>query len=125
MMLMTLVGGGGGNDLVDYLDTNSYWAQQSVEVTVPEMKAQLAPADAKGDPVRRLMAIRTLGELKKKGAIATLQPLLKSKTLFEAEYAAAAIAAIEGKKFKRPGLSAKERMKDVYLLPAGCGEVGQ
>ena len=131
MLLTTLLGGGaGGNDLVDYLDTNSYWAQQNVEVTVPAMKAQLAPADAKAadakvDAVQRLMAIRTLGELKKKGAIATLQPLLKSKTLFEAEYAAAAIAAIGGKEFKRPGLSAKERMKDIYLLPEGCGVVGQ
>jgi hypothetical protein len=70
MLMMMLVGGGGGNDLVDYLDTNSYWAQQNVEVTVPKMQAQLAPADAKlaadakVDPVRRLMAIRTLGELK-------------------------------------------------------------
>jgi hypothetical protein len=125
LFLMTLLGGGSGNDLVDYLDTNSYWAQQKVEVTVPKMQAQLAPTGAAVDPVRRLMAIRTLGELKKKGAIATLQPLLKSKTLFEAEYAAAAIAAIEGKAYKRPGLSAKERMKDVYLLPAGCGVVGQ
>jgi hypothetical protein len=125
MLMMMLVGGGGGNDLVDYLDTNCYWAMQKVEVTAPAMQAQLAPAEAEVDAVRRLMAIRTLGELKKKESIATLKPLLKSKTLFEAEYAAAAIAAIEGKKFKRPGLSAKERMKDIHLLPEGCGVVGQ
>ena len=189
MLLMMLLGGGGGNDLIDYIDTNSYWALQSVEVTVPAIKAQLAAPnadqaaaltkdligddeakanaaaakikaiglaamphlekaarDAQGKPekaarvqnligqiftnvqgpaVRRLMAIRTLGELKKRDALASLQPLLKSKTLFEAEYAAAAIAAIEGKEFKRPGLAAKELIKDVYLLPAGCGVVGQ
>jgi len=189
MLLMVLLGGGGGNDLADFIDTNSYWALQSVEVTVPAMKAQLAAAnadaaaalckdlvgddeaksssaaariksigmaamphlekaarDAQGKPekaarvqnlisqlyanvqgpaVRRLMAIRTLGELKKRDALTTLQPLLKSKVLFEAEYARAAIAAIEGKEFKRPGLPAKERMKDIWLLPAGCGVVGQ
>lgn len=189
MLLMVLIGGGGGNDLIDYIDTNSYWALQSVEVTVPAMKAQLKAADAdaaaaltkdligddeakaraaatkikaiglaamphlekaardaqgkpkkaarvqdlisqlyasvQGPAVRRLMAIRTLGELKKRDAIAILKPLLKSKTLFEAEYALAAIAAIEGKEFKRPGLSVRERLKDVYLLPAGCGVVGQ
>ncbi|MDP6044720.1 MAG: hypothetical protein QGG25_03850, partial [Phycisphaerae bacterium] len=189
MLLMVLMGGGGGNDLIDYIDTNTYWALQSVEVTVPAMKAQLGPIDAdaaaalagdligddeakaasasakiksiglaamphlekaarqaQGKPdkaarvqnligelyanvqapaVRRLMAIRTLGELKKLDGLATLTPLLKSKTLFEAEYAAAAIAAIGGKPFKRPGLSTKERMKDVGLLPAGCGVVGQ
>jgi hypothetical protein len=189
MMLMLLGGGGSGNDLIDYVDTNSYWALQSVEVTVPAMKAQLAAPDAKaaaalaqeligddeakikaatvklkqlglaamphlekavgdaqgkpekaarvqnlisqiyadlqGPSVRRLMAIRTLGELKKRDALASLKPLLKSKALFEAEYAAASISAIEGKAFKRPGLSLKERMKDVSLLPAGCGVVGQ
>ena len=189
MLLMMLMGGGGGNDLADFIDTNSYWALQSVEVTLPAMKAQLAPAnadaaaalakdligddaaksraaaakiksiglaamphlekaarDAQGKPekaarvqnligqlyanvqgpaVRRLMAIRTLGELKKRDALATLQPLLKSKILFEAEYARAAIAAIEGKEFKRPSLPAKERIKDIWLLPANCGVVGQ
>ena len=189
MLMMALMGGGGANDLADFIDTNSYWALQSVEVTLPAMKAQLASADAsaavtlckdligddeaksraaaakiksigmaamphlekaardaqgkpekaarvqnligqlyanvQGPAVRRLMAIRTLGELKKRDALATLQPLLKSKILFEAEYARAAIAAIEGKEFKRPGLLAKERMKDIWLLPAGCGVVGQ
>ena len=189
MLMMVLMGGGGGNDLADFIDTNSYWALQSVEVTVPAMKAQLAAAnadaaaalckdlvgddaaksraaaakiksiglgamphlekaarDAQGKPekaarvqnligqlyanvqgpaVRRLMAIRTLGELKKRDALATLKPLLKSRVIFEAEYVRAAIAAIEGKEFKRPALPAKDRMKDIWLLPANCGVVGQ
>jgi len=189
MLMMLLMGGGGGNDLLDYVDTNSYWALQSVAVTVPAMKAELAGVDAdaaaglvkdligddegkaaaaaskiksigldamphlekaardaqgkpekaarvqnligelyanlQGPAVRRLMAIRTLGELKKRDGLTALAPLLKSKALFEAEYAAAAIAAIEGKPYKRPGLSPRERMKDVHLMPAGCGVVGQ
>jgi len=82
-------------------------------------------ANPKGPAVRRLMAIRALGELKQRDALPILKPLLKSKTLFEAEYARAAIAAIEGKPFTRPGLPAKERMKDVWLLPANCGVVAQ
>jgi len=82
-------------------------------------------ADPKGPAVRRLMAIRTLGELKKRDALPVLQPLLKSKALFEAEYARAAIAAIEGKPFTRPGLPAKQRLKDVWMLPANCGVVAQ
>ncbi len=75
--------------------------------------------------VRRLMAIRTLGERKDRQAIPTLRKLLKSKTLFEAEYARAAIAAIEGKPFKRPGASARAMQSDLRLLPANCGVVGQ
>ncbi len=74
---------------------------------------------------RRLMAIRTLGELKKTGALPTLQGLLTSKALFEADYARAAIAAIEGKPYTRPVPSAKARAKDPWLLPADCGIVGQ
>ena len=31
MSMMVLMGGAGGNDLVDYVDTNAYWALQSVK----------------------------------------------------------------------------------------------
>src|SRR3954447_24325991 len=33
---------GGGNDLLDYLPTESYWREKKVEVTVDQMIAQLA-----------------------------------------------------------------------------------
>ncbi len=75
--------------------------------------------------VRRLMAIRTLGEQKYRRAIPALRKLLDSKAIFEAEYARAAIAAIEGKPFKRPGASAKAMQSDLWLLPVNCGTVGQ
>jgi len=75
--------------------------------------------------VRRLMAIRTLGELKARSALPTLKGLLKSKALFEADYAAAAIAAINGKPYKRPGLSAKTLAADMWRLPPNCGIVAQ
>jgi hypothetical protein len=75
--------------------------------------------------VRRLMAIRTLGELKKREALDTLRGLLKSKAPFEADYARAAIAAVEGKPHERPGVAAKTLARDPWMLPADCGIVGQ
>src|SRR5688572_2329943 len=47
--------------------------------------------------VRRLMAIRTLGQLRNPQAVAALKPLLESKQLFVAEYAQNALDAIEGR----------------------------
>jgi len=75
--------------------------------------------------VRRLMAIRTLGEVKHRAAVPALRKLLGSKVLFEAEYARQAIAAIEGKPFKRPVASVKDMASDLWLLPGNCGAVGQ
>ena len=81
-------------------------------------------ADTKPAAVRRLMAIRTLGERKEAAGVDVLRPLLESKEPFVAEYAARAIASIEGKPFerKRP---AEEMSKDLWLLPAGSAVVGQ
>jgi hypothetical protein len=180
---------GGGNDLLDYLPTESYWREKKIEVTVDQMVAQLAdkpgqdvtalvkdlasPDAAKRDDaamklrtagpsaikpledasqspdvelrrgartvlrqiqademehgVRRLMAIRTLGELGKPEALPALRPLLQSKELFVAEYAQAAIDRIEGK----PASASTSRAvaprvaEDVWMLPAECRTVGQ
>ncbi len=75
--------------------------------------------------VRRLMAIRTLGELKDPRAAQVLQGLLHSKQPFEARYAAAALAAIGGQPYQRPALDARDRRKDVWLLPQNVGLVLQ
>src|SRR4051812_3964169 len=37
---------GGGNDLLDYLPTESYWREKKVEVSVAQMVAQLAEKPA-------------------------------------------------------------------------------
>jgi hypothetical protein len=78
--------------------------------------------------VRRLMAIRTLGELRKPDALPALRPLLESKELFVADYARRAIAAIEGKPTAQPRV-AKETLQtlqaDLCLLPASCAIVAQ
>jgi hypothetical protein len=178
---------GGGNDLLDYLPSEAYWAEKGVTVSVESMIAQLgAPAEqdvaelvaelGSPDPaardeaaakilaagpgalaqvqaaadspdaevrrrartlarqlgataveqaVRRLMAIRTLGELGKPEGAAALQPLLASKELFVAEYARAAIDAIEGGRPAVRRAAAPPVLDDVWLLPAQCRTVGQ
>ena len=188
-VMMAVLMGGAGNDLLDYVQTKAYWQIKGVAVTVEAMRGELAPVTAgqvealladltcndeakrkaaatrlsamgteiipqltkaataaQGNPdkagaiqqligrlyggpqagaVRRLMAIRALGELKARPALAVLKGLVKSKALFEADYAAAAVAAIEGKDYKRPGISAKELAGDIWRLPAGCGIAAQ
>jgi hypothetical protein len=189
LSLLLCVLTGGGNDLLDYLPTESYWHEKKVRVTVDQMVAQLAdkPAqdvsalvndlaspdaakrdeaamklravgpsaikplqDASQSPdvelrrgargalrqiqadeiehgVRRLMAIRTLGEIGKPEALPALRPLLQSKELFVAEYAQAAVDRIEGK----PASASASRVvaprvaEDVWMLPAECKTVGQ
>ena len=80
---------------------------------------------SKGAAVRKLMAIRTLGEMKKAEALPALKGLLDSKEMFVADYAAGAIAAIEGKPLP-PRTAPEGAMKaDLTLLPANCGVVGQ
>jgi hypothetical protein len=121
-------------------------AQKKIEAMGPAVTPQLKEAAKSADPetatrakaimdtfasgsragqVRRLMALRTLGELKKPEALPILTPLLASKRLFEADYAAAAIAAIEGKPYSRPRATATVRAGDVNLMPGNLGVVGQ
>lgn len=80
---------------------------------------------AQANAVRRLMAIRTLAELKKPEAAAALRPLLEAKEPFVADYAARAIAAIDGKPHIRPQATKEQAWSDLCLLPANCGIVAQ
>ena len=74
---------------------------------------------------RQLMAIRTLGELRHRAAIGPLQGFLKSEKPFVADYAARAIARIEGKPSPRHRPTQAELDEDVWILPAKCAVVGQ
>src|SRR5271170_2901995 len=74
--------------------------------------------------VRRLMAIRTLGEHKEKDALPFLKGLADSKEMFVSDYAARAAAQIQGKPWT-PADHAKEVQQDVQLLPANTGIVSQ
>lgn len=182
-LLILLLAGGGGNDVLDFVETKSYWGGKNVEMTVgamieelkagpavdvkqliktlgnedfnvreeaarkilavgpaalPQLKAAMTDQDpevasqakrlilqlnssAMARSVRRLMAIRTLGELKDAAALSALKPLLDSKELFEADYAQQAIAALEGKPYARKRPDAKLLLQDLRCLPKACG----
>ena len=90
----------------------------------PALLAQIHD-ESKASAVRQLMAIRTLGEMKNLAALPVLRPLLDSKTPFVAEYAARAIATIEGKSLAQQPLSVEQRLKDVNLLPSKIDMAGQ
>ncbi|MDB5332123.1 MAG: hypothetical protein JWP03_3274 [Phycisphaerales bacterium] len=82
-------------------------------------------SSSKAGSVRRLMAIRTLGEMKKQEALPALRGLLDSKEMFVADYANAAIARIEGKPVPATGVTDAERATDLSLLPDKLDLVAQ
>ncbi|MGN6370203.1 MAG: HEAT repeat domain-containing protein [Phycisphaerae bacterium] len=96
----------------------------------PEVRAVAAEIarrfEAKGKErsVRRLMAIRTLGERHEKGALDLLKSLENSKEMFVAEYAQRAVAQIEGRPWKAPDRSALIA-NDWQLMPRHTGIIGQ
>jgi hypothetical protein len=87
--------------------------------------AEQIRSEAKALSVRRLMAIRTLGEMKNRDAMPALNKLLESKQMFEADYAKVAVAAIEGKPAPSGAAAPADRMKDVNLLPSRIDMVFQ
>lgn len=131
-MLMLLLGGG-ANDLLDIVHSDSYWKAKQVTVSVEQLIADASgkpaaepdPAAPHAASVRRLMAIRTLGEMKKAEAVEALRALADSKDPFVGDYAKAAIAAIAGKPAMRAATPVKDRMADVWLLPAQSDLVAQ
>ncbi len=143
VLIMMLLGTGGGGDLLSLMSTESYWKAKNVKVSTETMLAELkAPPSATTGPagkddkvaeVRRLMVIRTLGELKSKEAVAALEeianrklkPALGGSYLFDALYARQALAAINGKAIPRPPATAEALASDLWLLPQECGVVGQ
>jgi hypothetical protein len=87
--------------------------------------AQQIRQGSKGAQMRRLMAIRTLGELKKVEGLPALRPLLVSKEMFVADYAARAVATIEGKPLPPRPVDAAALKADLSLFPTNVGAVGQ
>ncbi|MAE63901.1 MAG: hypothetical protein CMJ18_06475 [Phycisphaeraceae bacterium] len=72
--------------------------------------------------IRRLMAIRTLGELEDERALEVLRRLQPSRKPFESEYAERAVARIEGRPWRR---AAQRGESDVWRLPESCGLVAE
>jgi hypothetical protein len=187
MVLWALLAGQSGNELLDYVDTASYWRVKQVEPDAAKLRAELRPVAAQdvkalveqlGSPtyakraeaqekiravgaaaipslkaaqnapnpevaqsvagliaeietgdvalgVRKLMAIRTLGETKAADALPELRALVDSTEPFVADYAKAAIAEIEGKPAARATIAADKRLADVWLLPKDAAAVAQ
>jgi len=90
-------------------------------------KALVEKATPKGQEakIRRLMAIRTLGERKAREAIPALKAIENSKVPFEADYARAALAAIDGKTYTPALPDAKQMAADLALLGDDIGAVVQ
>ncbi|MDB5303437.1 MAG: hypothetical protein JWM97_986 [Phycisphaerales bacterium] len=105
--------------------------EEAAKNSAPEVAARAKAlavqvrSSSKAGSVRRLMAIRTLGGMKKKEGLPVLQGLLDSKEMFVADYAKAAIAKIEGKEIPSVGATDAERATDLGLLPAKLDLVAQ
>ena len=146
---LTGVPAGDISKLIEDLGANDYKVREATQKKIaamgPTVIGQLEKATQAPDPeiasrakaligqfngskaaaVRRLMVMRTLGEMRSKEAVAVLRPLLASKEPFEADYAAAALAAIEGRPHARPQPDAGTRAADLGVLPAGLDFVAQ
>lgn len=104
------------------------------------LAVELAILKKKSD-VRRLMAIRALGEIKDPRGLPTLKSLADSKDDFVADYVRSAIAAINGESTTQPvgsqlsgtrlagaqpaGTQPDVVNSDIWLLPATCRAVMQ
>jgi hypothetical protein len=87
--------------------------------------AKLTSGGPNAAAIRRLMAIRTLGELKDTKALEGLKKFQDSQEPFVAQYVGRAIANIEGKPYSRPIPSDADMKKDLAALPKSCGAVAQ
>jgi len=105
--------------------------QEAAKSTDPEVAASVKSiieqinVSAKAAAVRRLMAVRTLGETKAKEALPTLRAMLESRDMFVPEYAGRAIAAIEGKPYRNAKVEDATRKRDLWLLPEDACLVAQ
>ena len=116
-----------GQAVLPYLKKATESDDAEVSLRAENLIGQIKGTGEKGDPmrVRRLMAIRTLGELKDTSAIPVLEAMTQSKRPFEADYARRAIAQINGKPYTHPKATREQLDTDLALLPVDVGVVGQ
>ena len=88
--IMLLCGGSTGSDALDYIDSEHYWKSKKIEYTVEAMMLEAKKPDVAEDAamkeaqIRRLLAIRALGEKKAQKALPLLQGFIDSKEPFVA-----------------------------------------
>ena len=118
-----------GNDLLDYLPSREYWKRRGgappQEAILSELRTKVegvgrnsTGTEKAAVAVRRLMCIRALGETESRESLPVLRGLLDSGSLFVHEYAAEAIARIEGKQYSRHRFSREDRRTDLGVIPA-------
>ncbi|XAL98422.1 hypothetical protein OT109_12635 [Phycisphaeraceae bacterium D3-23] len=125
ILILIMMNGGGGSDLLDYVPTDLYWEQNSVRAVSAEAMQNVLEDDS-ADDLDRLMAIRTLGELGEDRALAILGPLVDSNEPFVGSYARRSIAWIAGEDPEPPATVTREQLDaDLALLPAEMMIVAQ
>lgn len=124
-VFMMVLGMGAGGDLLDYMSSDYYWQMQGVAVANAEEMHRILD-DAQADPTAKLMAIRSLGEMKDQAALAKLEPLVASKEPFVGMYARRSIAWIKGADPEPvPPVAAELLARDVALLPPDASMAAQ
>lgn len=114
-----------GGPALPQLQTASQSDDPGVATLATTLIGQINTA-SKPTAVRRLMAIRTLGEMKSTDALPMLAKLLASEQPMVGEYASRSIAQIQGKPLPRDDTaSLAARRDDLAILPADTGAAGQ
>lgn len=125
ILLLIVMNGGGGTDLLDYVPTDTYFEQNSVLAVTAEAMTRIAQ-DQDAKPTDRLMAIRALGEMGDEASLAVLEPLTDSAEPFVGAYARRSIAWIRGDDPEPVAPVDAELMDaDLALLPSEVQIVGQ
>lgn len=126
VVLFMLLGGMGGNEALDFVATDQYWRVQGKQPAEEQLIEQISKpevkegAPAKAAEIRKLMVIRTLGELKSEKALPALEEASNSKEPFVADYAKEAIAAIKGEAYIAPAVEGND-VKDMNIMPKEAG----
>ena len=124
VFIFMVLNGGGQNDLLDFIPTDSYWDLVEVsQVNFDSMSEIIAEPD---DSAQRLMAIRTLGEQGDEASLEILEPLVDSQEMFVGAYARRSIAWIKGEE-PQPGVAVDQALMDMdlALLNADMSMVAQ
>ncbi len=128
-LLFAAFGGTSGNEVLDFIDADIYFKSKRVEMTVESMMLEAkkpdvgADASAKEASVRRLLAIRTLGDLKDKKALGVLNSFVDSKEMFVSDYAKSAIAKVTGMPLATNEAKSDQWKTNLPLLPKNTGVV--
>ena len=123
--------GTGVTELLDAADPKVYLESRQISyapadlIKVIEARPTRKLEEVKRQEVSKLLAARALGDLKSKAALPSLKKMAESKRRFEADYANAAIAKIEGREYARTPVAKDVMLADLNFLPATVGAVVQ